>query len=247
MLTIAAPSRTIMSTSGTKLFASSVNGRRSSRHRSMSDVVASLNFPLSDIEGGDDWFSCWKISISHLTRDVYSWKQMPVPFHGQQLFRVWIFALSGRNLNKGTLFLGILSVTGVVCCTSRQLKNPLHWRSPSSFKLLTESMTPAFLTSCLSRTKRSLLVSVNGLPIFCMVSTKTFTFLRKDACVAKTNDKKIIVIIAVLRLRIINNRQWYQRLWVLKRVGKKLHKPKISLVTWLVLVVMKLWYCFLLV
>ena len=60
MLTIAAPSRTIMSTSGTKLFASSVNGRRSSRHRSRSDVVASLNFPLSDIEGGDDWFSCWK-------------------------------------------------------------------------------------------------------------------------------------------------------------------------------------------
>ena len=73
-----------------------------------------------------------------------------------------------------------------------------------------------------------------------MVSTKTFTFLRKDACVAKTNDKKIIVIIAVSRLRIINNRQWYQRLWVLKRVGKKLHKPKISLVTGLVLVVMKL-------
>ena len=141
MLTIAAPSTTIMSTSGTKLFASSVNGRRSSRHRSRSDFVASLNFPLSDIEGGDDWFSCWKISISHLTRDVYSWKQMPVPFHGQQLFRVWVFALSGRNLNKGTLFLGILSVTGVVCCTSRQLKNSLHWRSPSSFKLLTESMT----------------------------------------------------------------------------------------------------------
>ena len=39
---------------------------------------------------------------------------------------VRVFALSGRHLNKGTSLLGILSVTGFVHYTSRQLKNFLH-------------------------------------------------------------------------------------------------------------------------
>ena len=46
-------------------------------------------------------------------------------------------------------------------------------------------MTAAFITSRVLRTKRSLLVSENGLPILYMVSANTFTFLRKDAYVAK--------------------------------------------------------------
>ena len=132
MLTIVAPSRSIMSTSGTKLFASLVCGRRSSRHGIRSDFVASFNFPLSDIEGGDDWFSCWKKSSRSALPLVLELTMYKVQnkcrsrFMASSCSCVRVFALSGRHLNKDTLFLGIRSVTGVVRCTSRQLKNSLH-------------------------------------------------------------------------------------------------------------------------
>lgn len=70
-----------------KLFASSVCGRRTFRHESRSDFVKTLNFPLLDTEGGDDWFRVGKFlprSASHTWLAMHKiWKQMPVPFHAQ--------------------------------------------------------------------------------------------------------------------------------------------------------------------
>lgn len=89
----------------------------------------------------------------------------------QSLFRVdnWCFALdvsrTGGRLKRGKLFLLIGSLISRGCATRRSVRNVSYCSCPIFLRLHTVLTTDGSARSLLSRTRRSLLSSVNGFPI----------------------------------------------------------------------------------
>ena len=71
------------------------------------------------------------------------------------------------------------ALTGVVCSTRRSVTKMVYCSSPVFFSLRTASTTSGSATSLVSRTRSSLLYSMNGFPI---TLVRALTWLKKVIC-----------------------------------------------------------------
>ena len=166
MLTIAAPSSTTTSVTGFEL-AFSLD-TRSSKQFTRLDFDPLRIWPSCEIAGGYAWFSYLKNSSKLpclICEAMYNLENREQSFFREDTCSCpFDFSRAGGLLNNGRLFLLIGSNNGTVCSTRRSFTYKVYCCSPSFSISLTVFITPGSVRSRLSRTRRSLLVSLNGFP-----------------------------------------------------------------------------------